>query len=97
MTFILIPCFSVIGYYFKGHLAFANGVMMSGAPGGVLIITPFIQFLCTAYDWRGALFILSAIYANTIVSGMIFRPTHEEESNIAKERIRRADKGDVTD
>ena len=90
---MLISTYPVIGYYFRGHLGFANGVMVSGASAGILTIPPLLQFLCTTYGWRGALLVMSAVYVHSIVSGMIFRPTQEEKLNIAKTRSKRVDKG----
>ncbi|XP_001199253.3 monocarboxylate transporter 13 [Strongylocentrotus purpuratus] len=84
MTFA--PCPAILGFYFGRHLGFASGIMMSGVGAGILIIPPMMQALCNTYGWQGAFLIFSAIFANAVLCGMVYRPTPAERFNIDKLR-----------
>ena len=88
-SMIFTSCYPVIGYYFKSCFSVAIGIMMSGSGIGTFIFAPLTEFLCSNYGWKGALLILSAIYANTIALGIMLKPTSEELINMAKLRNRR--------
>lgn len=84
LSLAFIPCTPIIGYYFNRHLALANGILSSGVGAGILVIPPLTQALCIAYGWRGALLIMSAIFANVCVCGMVFQPTRAERVNMER-------------
>ena len=45
---------------------------------------PTVEWLCSQYGWQGALMIHSAINANVIVSGTLFRPSKLEKQLLAE-------------
>ncbi|XP_072182152.1 monocarboxylate transporter 12-like [Diadema setosum] len=80
------PCIVIIGYFFHRHLSLATGIVMSGMGTGILVMPPLTQWLCDSYGWRGAFLVLSALFFNVIVCGMIFVPTPAELAAIGRRR-----------
>ncbi|XP_072182321.1 monocarboxylate transporter 13-like [Diadema setosum] len=80
------PCIVIISYFFDRHLSFATGIVMSGMGTGILVMPPVTQWLCDSYGWRGAFLVLSALFSNVIVCGMIFVPTLAELAAIGRRR-----------
>ena len=74
---------SVAQFYFKKRLGFANGLVFAGSGAGLLVLTLIIERLCAEYGWQGALLIHSAILANILVCGALFRPSGLERQMIA--------------
>ena len=64
----------IVAYYFETRRSFATGIAVCGSGIGTFLFAPFTQWLMDNYDgWRGACTILSAIFLNMIVCGMMFR------------------------
>ncbi|XP_071504686.1 monocarboxylate transporter 13-like [Diadema antillarum] len=80
------PCVVIVGYFFDRHLSFASGFVMSGIGAGILVMPPLSQWLCGLYGWRGAFLVLSALFSNVIVCGMIFVPTPAELAAIGRRK-----------
>ena len=50
------------------------GIAVCGSGIGTFLFAPFTQWLMDNYDgWRGACIILSAIFLNMIVCGLMFK------------------------
>ncbi|XP_072176418.1 monocarboxylate transporter 13-like [Diadema setosum] len=69
------PAIVISSFYFKKRLGIANGIVNSGIGVGVLCMAPLLQLLSSQYGWKGAILIHSAISANLIVCGALFRPS----------------------
>ena len=53
---------------------------------GTLVLAPLLNHLIDSYSWRGAMFILGAIMANTAVAGMTYRQTCLEQMGMTRKR-----------
>ncbi|XP_053381271.1 monocarboxylate transporter 12-B-like [Mercenaria mercenaria] len=76
-TRMSLPYFNsikVVTDYFDKRLVLASGIAECGSGLGTLIFGPLTEYLVTAYEWRGALFIISGIASNIIVCGALFCP-----------------------
>ena len=73
--FCFIITINVAQFYFQKKLGFVNGIVHAGSGVGLLVLTPIIERLCAEYGWQGALLIHSAILANFLVCGALFRPS----------------------
>ncbi|XP_022103989.1 monocarboxylate transporter 13-like [Acanthaster planci] len=86
VLFITIPFMAGIGFgmsytgvmvtvseHFHKHYAMANGITMSGASVGMVLLPVFFQFLIDQYGWRRALLVTSALQANVLVCGGVMR------------------------
>ncbi|XP_038061157.1 monocarboxylate transporter 13-like [Patiria miniata] len=91
-----------VAMHFKKRYKTANAVAFSGSGIGIMAAPPIVQLLLDNYGWRGTLFIISAIMANGIACGALYRPRrnvqrspkelqlnsedHEQESRIDEVR-----------
>ncbi|XP_022104345.1 monocarboxylate transporter 12-like [Acanthaster planci] len=64
----------VVGQYYSKHHSLANGIAFSGIGAGIFVFSPLIQHLIDTFGWRGSFIIESAIVANLVVMGALFRP-----------------------
>ncbi|XP_038050901.1 monocarboxylate transporter 6-like [Patiria miniata] len=72
---ILVNAASVIiTFYFIKRFNVANAVTYAGRGTGMIAIPPLFQLLLDSYGWRGAFLVTSAIMANVILCGVLFRP-----------------------
>ncbi|XP_072048455.1 monocarboxylate transporter 12-like [Amphiura filiformis] len=76
VRYAVLILMSVIGDYFDQYYAIANSVAISGTSVGVMIFAPLTQFLLDQYGWRGALFLLGAIYFNLSACGALLEQNH---------------------
>eukprot|EP00057_Strongylocentrotus_purpuratus_P028968 XP_011683442.1 PREDICTED: uncharacterized protein LOC100891791 [Strongylocentrotus purpuratus] len=91
-------------HYSDRHYALANGAAITGIPMSVFVFSPVFRILASAYGWRGALLIGSAISLNTVVIGALMKPdvvrkrgpfVGDEDIKVCKVNDRDDDKGDV--
>ncbi|XP_030831571.1 uncharacterized protein LOC762827 isoform X2 [Strongylocentrotus purpuratus] len=61
-------------HYSDRHYALANGAAITGIPMSMFVFSPVIRTLASAYGWRGALIIGSAISLNSVVIGALMKP-----------------------
>ncbi|XP_071495520.1 monocarboxylate transporter 13-like [Diadema antillarum] len=73
------PPIAIISLYFKKRLGLANGLLYTGIGVGILAMGPLLAVLCKTYGWEGALLVHSALTANTLVCGALFRPSKLEK------------------
>ncbi|XP_038050756.1 monocarboxylate transporter 3-like [Patiria miniata] len=64
----------IITFYFTKRFNVANAVTCAGYGTGIMAIPPLLQLLLDRYGWRGACLVTSAIMANVILCGVLFRP-----------------------
>ena len=64
----------IVAYYFETKRSFATGIAVCGSGIGTFLFAPFTQWLMDSYDgWRGACLILSGIFLNMIICGLMFK------------------------
>ena len=64
----------IVAYYFETKRSFATGIAVCGSGIGTFLFAPFTQWLMDSYDgWRGACIILSGIFLNMIICGLMFK------------------------
>ncbi|XP_038050757.1 monocarboxylate transporter 12-like [Patiria miniata] len=91
----------IITFYFIKRFNVANAVTYAGRGMGTMAIPPLFQLLLDTYGWRGACLVISAIMANMILCGVLFRHRqlgHElnitESSTSSQEELRQQPSGE---
>ncbi|VDN10788.1 unnamed protein product [Dibothriocephalus latus] len=64
----------IVSLYFEDQRATATGLSIAGSGVGAFIFAPLVERLISLYTWRGAMLILSGVFANLIVCGALMRP-----------------------
>ncbi|XP_033763471.1 monocarboxylate transporter 12-like [Pecten maximus] len=70
-----------ISLYFNKRKSLATGITVCGAGIGALVFAPLSEFLLEKYDWRGTMWIISAILSNGVVLSASYRPLAETVSS----------------
>lgn len=68
---IYVPAVVCVGQYFEKKRALAVGIVMSGSGVGFFGMGPIIKALLDFYDWRGTIFVMSAITFNCSVYNIL--------------------------
>ncbi|KAK3094687.1 hypothetical protein FSP39_004938 [Pinctada imbricata] len=68
------PVFISVGKHFDKRRGLANGLMLSGACLGSLLMPPLIRFFLDEFGLRGALLMTAGIYANILPFILLLRP-----------------------
>lgn len=63
----------IVAYYFDKRRSFATGLSVCGSGIGTFIFAPLTQILIDEYGWRGTTLILSGLFLNMCVCGMLMR------------------------
>lgn len=63
----------IVAYYFDKRRSFATGLSVCGSGIGTFIFAPLTQMLIAEYGWRGCTLILSGLFLNMCVCGMLMR------------------------
>lgn len=63
----------IVAYYFDKRRSFATGLSVCGSGIGTFIFAPLTQILIDEYGWRGTTLILSGVFLNMTVCGMLMR------------------------
>ncbi|KAG8253017.1 hypothetical protein J6590_044010 [Homalodisca vitripennis] len=63
----------IVAYYFDKRRSFATGLSVCGSGIGTFVFAPVTQFLLAEYGWRGTTLILSGLFLNLCVCGMLMR------------------------
>ena len=75
----------IVAYYFETKRSFATGIAVSGSGIGTFLFAPFTQWLMDTYGgWRGACIVLSGIFLNMILCGLMFRELHWKRKRISR-------------
>ena len=69
-----LPAIVSVSCYFETKRSLAMGIAVCGSGVGTFLYAPLCEFLINTYQWTGALLILTAIGANCILFGSLFRP-----------------------
>ncbi len=83
--------------YFDRHFSLASSMAISGSCFGVMIFAPLTQLFLDSYGWRGALFILGAIYFNLSVCGALLRHDRHRKHRNAYMSFKNTDSDDDQD
>lgn len=62
----------ILSEYFSKNLVFANGLGLSGAGVGTIVLAPFVDFLQFYFKWRITVQILSGLSAVLVFSGLLY-------------------------
>lgn len=63
----------IVAYYFDKRRSFATGLSVCGSGIGTFLFAPLTQLLIDEYGWRGTTLILSGLFLNMCVCGMLMR------------------------
>lgn len=63
----------IVAYYFDKRRSFATGLSVCGSGIGTFVFAPVTQFLLVEYGWRGTTLVLSGLFLNLCVCGMLMR------------------------
>lgn len=63
----------IVAYYFDKRRSFATGLSVCGSGIGTFIFAPLTQILIDEYGWRGTTLILSGLFLNMCICGMLMR------------------------
>lgn len=63
----------IVAYYFDKRRSFATGLSVCGSGIGTFIFAPFTQMIIDEYGWRGTTLILSGVFLNMTVCGMLMK------------------------
>nr|XP_054748575.1 monocarboxylate transporter 13-like [Lytechinus pictus] len=72
-SMIYVAALVTVRRNFHTFYAIANGLTLAGVSVSLFTFPPIIRVLIDHYGWRGALFILSAISLNTMVTGALMK------------------------
>ena len=71
---VYVASIIIVAYYFESKRSFATGIAVSGSGIGTFVFAPLTQWLMDNYGgWRGACIIVSGIFLNMILCGLMFR------------------------
>ena len=79
-----------IQHHFHNIRALAQGVTIAGMSLGKFWWAPLARWLISLYTWKGAFWVIGAIFLNGVVLALLLRPKIPEEEKLAKERKRKA-------
>lgn len=79
-----------VSEHFHKHFALANGISMTGASIGMVIMPVVFRFLIDMYSWRGAIMIVSAIQFHVVVCSMVLKKPPKRKQRPTKETIQMA-------
>ncbi|XP_038050210.1 monocarboxylate transporter 12-B-like [Patiria miniata] len=71
-----------VATHFKTRYKTAHAVAYSGMGTGIMALPPLLQLLLEHYGWRGALMIVSAIMANIMACGALYRLPADRKSGL---------------
>lgn len=76
-----LPAIVMVGYYFDKRRALATGIAVCGSGIGSFVFSPLNDFLLSVFDWKGAMWIISALSLHGIVFASLFRPLIYDDSS----------------
>lgn len=85
-----LPAIVMVGYYFDKKRALATGIAVCGSGIGSFVFAPLCEFLLSQYNWKGAMWIISALSLHGLVFAGLYRPllyddtssTSDEENDL---------------
>lgn len=75
----LFPSLVMLTKYFRQRLSFVNGVALSGAAVGAVVLAPLVQQLSSNFGTPNMFRFLGALNVLVVFSGMLYRPMPDEE------------------
>ncbi|EDO32800.1 predicted protein, partial [Nematostella vectensis] len=81
-SFAYFPAILVLRFYFFGNLSFANGLSMTGAGIGTIVLNSVINYVNQRYGWRTGMRMLGGVSAVMFVCGSIYLPPPQEFLNM---------------
>ena len=79
-----LPSLVIVGHYFKKRRALATGIAVCGSGVGAFVFGIFGEVLIEVYDWKGAMWIISAVCLNGVVVSAMFRPISSMDNKPVK-------------
>ncbi|XP_060565472.1 monocarboxylate transporter 9-like isoform X2 [Ruditapes philippinarum] len=76
----------LVGYYFQKKRNIAMGIAVSGAGFGICVLSQLMLYIHTQYGSFGFFLIMSGIFAQSIVFGMVAKPSQLEIYTKARRR-----------
>lgn len=73
-SFTYTPALIVVGIYFNKRRGLAVGLATSGVGLGGFFFPPLVELMFDHYGFAGTFIILSAVIANFLVCGALYRP-----------------------
>ncbi|XP_060069114.1 monocarboxylate transporter 12-like [Ylistrum balloti] len=71
---VYTPSVVIVGHYFSKRRALATGIAVCGSGIGGIVFAPLSVLLLKTYDWKGALWILSAVTLNGVIFAASYGP-----------------------
>lgn len=78
-SFGLFPSLVMLTKYFRGRLSLVNGIALSGAAAGSIVLAPLVQQLSSAFGTPNMFRFLGGLNVLMVFSGMLYRPVPDEE------------------
>ena len=75
-----VPTWVIANTYYRKKRQLANGLVMSGSAVGVVIFSPFVEWLLAEYGLQGTFLILGGVGLNIVVIGALIPPLESSES-----------------
>lgn len=69
-----LPSIVMVGYYFDNKRALATGIAVCGSGIGSFVFSPLNEFLLAQFNWKGAMWIISALTLHGLVFASLYRP-----------------------
>lgn len=73
-SFAYFPCILVLRFYFSERISLANGISMSGAGIGTIVINVALNRVIQDYGWRVGLRMLGGIAVLMFACGSVYLP-----------------------
>lgn len=89
--FVFLPLYLVMPRYFIKRRSLALGLVATGPGGGLFVMSPVVQALVDALDWRGAFMAMAGIVAiiGPLVCVFLRIPDDNTEQNNTEDEIKR--------
>lgn len=78
-----LPSIVMVGYYFDDKRALATGIACCGSGIGSFVFAPLCEYLLSEFDWKGSMWIISALVLNGMVFAGLFRPLTYSDENLS--------------
>ena len=77
-SFIFIPGFTMIGFYFDKYRNIAYGIASMGFGVGMFVLAPVLSYIIQEYGWKGSMVLTSGLVMHLYIVGAVLRPVRTD-------------------